>query len=63
MNGYIFSMAITYIIAIVALAFAAKANSKINDHYEHDHINSEMEQMNNESSIGRYDSTSVDKPE
>jgi hypothetical protein len=43
MNGYILSMAITYIIAIIALLLASKANSKINDHYEHDHINNENE--------------------
>jgi hypothetical protein len=37
MNGYIWSDLINYIIALIALFVALKANSKVNDHYENDH--------------------------
>lgn len=43
MDASIWINTIDYIIAMVALIVAIKANSKINDHYEHDHINNEME--------------------
>jgi len=45
MNAYIFSLTINYIIAIIALIIAVKTNRKVNDHYEHDHINNENESI------------------
>jgi len=43
MTAYWLSNAANYVIGLVALAVAVRANSKINDHYEHDHINNENE--------------------
>lgn len=43
MNAYWWTTALNYILALIAVIIAASANRKINDHYEHDHINNEME--------------------
>ena len=37
MNVYWWILTLNYVLVLAAIVLAAKANSKVNDHYENDH--------------------------